>query len=97
MGKDYTMYCPANLTEINLLANQLQETNTVLNVEIVRCKPTQSIQCITDSQFYSYFQSAQMALFVQRNRVMLNAYRDNILLTEYFKVFEQQVDFVKLE
>ena len=49
MGEDYTMYCPTNLTQINLLANKLHETNTILNVEIVRCKPTQSIQCITDS------------------------------------------------
>ena len=38
-----------------------------------------------------------MALFVQTNSVMLNTYQDNLLLTEYFKVFEQEVDLVKLE
>jgi hypothetical protein len=45
-----------------------------------------------------------MALFVQTNSVMLNSYQKdpimdtpNILLTEYHKVFEQQIDFVKLE
>lgn len=43
MGNDYTMFCPNNLTQINLLANQMHENNVVLNVEIVRCKPTQFI------------------------------------------------------
>ena len=43
MGDDYTMFCPTNLTQINLLANQMHENNAVLNVEIVRCKPTQFI------------------------------------------------------
>ena len=38
-----------------------------------------------------------MALFVQTNSVMLNTYQDNLLLTEYFKVFEQEMDLVKLE
>ena len=104
MGNDYTMFCPNNLTQINMLANKMHETNIVLNVEIVRCKPTQFIQCISDGNFYSYFHTTQMALFVQTNSVMLDSYQldpnlgtPNILLTEYYKVFEQQIDFVKLE
>ena len=98
------MFCPNNLTQINMLANKMHETNIVLNVEIVRCKPTQFIQCISDGNFYSYFNNTQMALFVQTNSVMLDSYQldpnlgtPNILLTEYYKVFEQQIDFVKLE
>jgi hypothetical protein len=38
-----------------------------------------------------------MALFVQKNSVMLGTYQDNILATEYFKVFEQKMDLVWLE
>jgi len=44
-----------------------------------------------------------MALFAQTNNIMLNSYQldpimgtPNILHTEYLKVFEQQIDFVKL-